>query len=191
MYIITIYKMKNLKNFKILTIILISTFFLSSCGVGEKVKNIRKPVDLRNEPLDPDERARRNIREGKGLSLGNLGKKKTTYEFSTSNPMWRASLETLDFLPLTTVDYSGGVIITDWYYDDSSNNQDAIKISLRFLSNDIRSESLKIIVHKRSCKNINNCKISILNETSIKNELHSTILKKAALLEKKSKKKKK
>ena len=69
MYIITIYKMKNLKNFKILAIVLISSFFLSSCGVGEKVKNIRKPVDLRNEPLDPDERARKNIREGKGLSL--------------------------------------------------------------------------------------------------------------------------
>ena len=68
--------------------------------------------------MDPDERARKNIREGKGLSLGNLGKKKTTYEFSTSNPMWRASLETLDFIPLSTVDYSGGMIITDWYTDN-------------------------------------------------------------------------
>ena len=76
-------------------------------------------------------------------------KKDTTYEFSTSNPMWRASLETLDFLPLTTVDYSGGMIITDWYYDDTSNSQDAIKISLRFLGNDIRSENLKVIVHKK------------------------------------------
>ena len=148
----------------------------------------------KSEPLSGPERAKKNIKEGRGASIGAVRdalKRGTTYEFSTSNPMWRASLETLDFLPLTTVDYSGGVIITDWYYDDSSNNQDAIKISLRFLSNDIRSESLKIIVHKRSCKNINNCKISILKETSIKNELHSTILKKAALLEKKSKKKKK
>ena len=160
--------------------------FLSACN---------KKMSSDTDPdLTAKEKRERNIREGRGASLkglvgGNSGT--TNYEFSSSNPMWRASLETLDFLPLTTVDYSGGVIITDWYYDDSSNNQDAIKISLRFLSNDIRSESLKIIVHKRSCKNINNCKISILNETSIKNELHSTILKKAALLEKKSKKKKK
>ena len=44
---------------------------------------------------------------------------KTTYEFSTSNPMWRASLEVLDFIPLSTVDYSGGMIITDWYSEDS------------------------------------------------------------------------
>ena len=86
------------------------------------------------------------------------GRRGTNYEFSTSNPMWRASLETLDFLPLTTVDYSGGIIITDWYYDNNSS-RDSIKISLRFLSNDIRSESLKVIVHKKTCANNNNCKI--------------------------------
>ena len=138
--------------------------------------------------------ARKNIEEGRGVSIGNIRKamkKDTTYEFSTSNPMWRASLETLDFLPLTTVDYSGGMIITDWYYDDTSNSQDAIKISLRFLGNDIRRKNLKVIVHKRSCKSNNNCKISILDQTTIKNELHSTILKKAALLDKESKDKKK
>ena len=95
---------------------------LVSCGVGEKVKKIRKPVDLRTEPLDPDERARRNIEEGRGVSLGGLANRKTTYEFSTSNPMWRASLEILDFLPLSTVDYSGGMIITDWYSDNNSQN---------------------------------------------------------------------
>ena len=64
------------------------------------------------------ERARKNIEEGRGVSLKNIisGRIGTTnYEFSTSNPMWRASLEILDFLPLTTVDYSGGIIITDWY----------------------------------------------------------------------------
>ena len=184
--------MKNLKNYKILTIVLISVFFLSSCGVGEKVKNIRKPVDLRNEPLDPDERARKNIREGKGLSLGNLGKKKTTYEFSTSNPMWRASLETLDFIPLTTVDYSGGMIITDWYTDSSSSANESIKITVRFLSNEIRSDSLKVIVHKKRCNNSNNCNIALLpNSSKIRIELLSVILRKASLLEKMSEEPKK
>ena len=178
----------NLKNGKILRLLLLCSVTLilnTSC----EVLNPKKA-----EPMSGPEKARKNIEEGRGASIGALRdaiKKGTTnYEFSTSNPMWRASLETLDFLPLTTVDYSGGMIITDWYYDDSSNNQDAIKISLRFLGNDIRSESLKIIVHKRTCKNINNCKISILNETTIKNELHSTILKKAALLDRQAKEKK-
>ena len=64
--------------------------------------------------------------------------------------MWRASLETLDFLPLTTVDYSGGMIITDWYSENNNNNE-SIKITVRFLSNEIRSDSLKLIVHKKNC----------------------------------------
>ena len=106
--------------------------------------------------------------------------------------MWRASLETLDFLPLTTVDYSGGIIISDWYSDNASTNLEAIKISLRFLSNDVRTESLKVTVHKKTCPaNSSNCRITLLTNTKIKEELHSTIIRKAALLEKESKKKKK
>ncbi len=162
---------------------------LNSCGSVEKIKKIHKPVDLRKTPLDPDERAKKNIEEGRGISLKNLGNKKTTYEFSTSNPMWRASLETLDFLPLTTVDYSGGVIISDWYSDESNNNE-SVKISIRFLSNEIRSDSLKIIVHKKTCSGNSNCKIKILTSTKIKDELYSAILTKASLLEKKAKEKK-
>ena len=79
--------------------------------------------------------------------MGNRGKGATNYEFSTSNPMWRASLEILDFLPLSTVDYSGGMIITDWYSE--SNSDESIKITIRFLSNEVRSDNLKIIVHKK------------------------------------------
>ena len=183
-------KIQNLGKF--LSLLLISLFLLTSCGLGEKAKKIRKPVDLRTEPLDPDERARRNIEEGRGVSLGSLGNKKTTYEFSTSNPMWRASLETLDFIPLSTVDYSGGMIITDWYSDQNNSQNESLKITVRFLSNEIRSNSLKIIVHKRDCKTINNCSTSVLPEASkIQTELRSVILKKAALLDQESNTKKK
>ena len=160
--------------------------FMTSCAAFKPEKS---------EPLSGPEKAKKNIEEGRGVSLKNAAKGlrggKTTYEFSTSNPLWRASLETLDFLPLTTVDYSGGVIITDWYYDEVSGNQDSIKISIRFLANDIRSESLKVIIHKKTCLNSNNCKIRILEKTKIRDELHSTILKKAALIEKEQKNKKK
>ena len=165
---------------------LIILVFLTSCE-ALKPKKVDKSV-----PVNATERARQAVDEGRGISLEGLagGRRGTNYEFSTSNPMWRASLETLDFLPLTTVDYSGGVIITDWYYDDNSS-RDSIKISLRFLSNDIRSESLKVIVHKKTCANNNNCKIVLLEQTNIKEELHATILKKAAQLDRDSKKKKK
>ncbi len=183
----------NMRRFiKILVTLMLTSALITSCGVGKKLKSIHKPVDLRNEPLDPDERAKRNIREGRGLSLGNLGKKSTTYEFSTSNPMWRASLEVLDFIPLTTVDYSGGMIITDWYSEGVNSNEDSLKITVRFLSNEIRSDSIKIVVHKKNCKNMNNCNISLLpNSSKINSELRSVILKKATLFEKNTKDKKK
>ena len=161
-------------------------FALTGCGGYEK-------VDQRTRPDGAQAKARKNIEEGRGVSVGGLVKGrlgKTTYEFSTSNPMWRASLEILDFLPLSTVDYSGGIIITDWYSDNNST-KDSIKISLRFLANEVRSESLKVIVHQKTCSTNQNCKVVLLTNTKIKEELHSTILRKAALLEKESKKKKK
>ena len=104
--------------------------------------------------------------------------------------MWRASLETLDFLPLTTVDYSGGMIITDWYTDNDTSQKESIKISLRFLANEVRSENLKVVVHKKMCSADLNCKVTLLSNSRIKQELHSAIMRKAALLEKESQKEK-
>ena len=143
-----------------------------------------------NRPIGAEEKRKRNIEEGRGASIGGLLGKigSTNYEFSSSNPMWRASLETLDFLPLTTVDYSGGVIITDWY--SQNENQESIKLTVRFLSNEIRSDSLKIIVHKKISKSNSNCVTNISQSKLIKDELRSTILRKAALLQKSDKKKK-
>ena len=102
--------------------------------------------------------------------------------------MWRASLEILDFLPLNTVDYSGGMIISDWYSDTVNN--ESLKITIRFLSNEVRSDSLKIIVHKKDCGSNQNCKITLLGNSTIVNELRSSIVRKAAILEKEDKKKK-
>ena len=102
--------------------------------------------------------------------------------------MWRASLELLDFLPLTTVNYSGGIIITDWYSENNSN--ESLKITVRFLSNEIRSNSLKIIVHQKNCTSLNQCTIKELN-SSIKQELAKSILNKAAQLKREQTNKKK
>ena len=160
--------------------------FLSSCGGAFKPKK----VDTRKVPIKAEDRARKNINEGRGTSLGDLvgGARGTTHsEFSTSNPMWRASLEILDFLPLSTVDYSGGLIISDWYSDGSTN--ESIKITVRFLGNQVSSENIKIAVHKKVCNN-NNCKVNMLNKSKISDELKITIIRKAALLQKDSKKKK-
>ena len=174
------------RSLKIFQLILLGVFIFS---VGCNKKN----ADMDNKkPMSAKEKRRQNIEQGKGASLGSLiGKARggTNYEFSTSNPMWRASLETLDFLPLATVDYSGGVIITDWY-SDSNSSKESLKITIRFLSNEIRSDSIKIIIHKRNCVSSENCTTNLLPDNLIRNELRSTILRKASLFEKAAKNKK-
>jgi len=173
-----------MKKFKIsFTIINLLIFLtITQCGIYKK-------TNTREIPTNAQERARKAVDEGRGIAIGNVFKGgKTNYEFSSSNPLWRASLETLDFLPLTNVDYSGGIIISDWY-SASNSDQDAIKISLRFLSNEIRSDSLKVTVFKKNCTNNNNCSVYTVN-TKIREELVKTILSKAAELEEEDKNKK-
>ena len=161
-------------------------FSLQQCGVLKKNPN----TSAENIPTNAMERAKLNVKEGRGISIGSALKrgKSTTYNFNTSNPMWKASLDTLDFLPLSTVDYSGGVVITDWY-NNNKNTNESLKITVRFLSNEVRSDSLKITVHQRKCSANLNCTVNVLN-SKIKQELNSTIIKKAALIEKNRKKNK-
>ena len=159
--------------------------FLTDCS-----KDIFKKVDNRKRPVNMQERARENVKQGKGVSIDNLlrNRGKTNFQFSSANPMWRASLETLDFMPMTTVDYAGGMIISDWYSDNSGSSNESLKITVRFLSNEIRSDSIKIIVHKKICVSVSSCSTSILENSTISQELRSTIIRKAALLEKEDKK---
>ncbi len=175
-------KRANLKPFLINFFIIFALFFTYSCSTPKFLK----PSKVEG-PVNAKERARKNVTEGRGVSLGGvMGKRGTNYEFSTSNPLWRASLETIDFMPLSTVDYSGGIIITDWY-SDSNNSSDSIKITVRFLSNEIQSNSIKIIVHNKECRANENCAINEI-DSNIKFELQKTILAKAAKFEKESKK---
>ena len=146
---------------------------LNSCG-------FYRPVSAKDYPPEPEKRIQKNLQEGKGFTImGSINKKGDgNFNFATSNEMWRASLDILDFMPLTSADYSGGLIITDWYGDDSSAN-DSIKISIRFLSNEIRADALKIKVFSKECEKTINCKISQSNP-KIENELKVAILKRAA-----------
>jgi hypothetical protein len=167
---------------------LIVIFVLYSCSVPKALKPKKIGPDT---PVNAQDRARKNVEEGRGVSLkGAIGKNRsTTYQFSTSNPLWRASLETIDFMPLTTVDYSGGIIITDWY-SNKENPNEAIKITLRFLSNEIQSNSIKVILHNKNCGPRDVCAVSEI-DSNIKFELQKSILSKAATLEKEAKKSKK
>ena len=145
---------------------------LNSCG-------IYRPVSAKDYPPEPEKRIKKNLEEGRGFTImGQMNKKGGDFDFATSNEMWRASLDILDFMPLTSADYGGGLIITDWY-SDQSNLNDSIKISIRFLSNEIRADALKINVFSKECERTVNCKISQSNP-KIENELKVAILKRAA-----------
>ena len=137
-----------------------------------------KKVSAKDFPPDPRKRVEKNINEGKGFRLmGNLSKG-TNYDFASANPLWRATLDTLDFMPLSSANYSGGIVITDWYSENNSLNE-AVKISIRFLTNEIRSDALDINVYLKKCSdNQSNCSIS-KNNNDLVADLNSSILKKA------------
>ncbi len=159
---------------KFFTLLFFLVFFLNSCGIYQ-------PSDARKVSPNANERVKQNIEEGKGFRLSNLGKKGGDFLFASSNPMWRASMEKLSFAPLSVVDYSGGIIITDWF---SENTEDEIKIAIRFLSNEIRADGIDVIIHKKKCQSLNNC-ITREVKNSTNNEIRLAILKRAAEIEKK------
>ena len=172
-------KINKIIHFLIYFIFLVSiTSALVSCGPFKP-----KKVDLRKIPGDPKDKRLKNIKEGRGFTVMGAVKKRRgtgTFDFATSNEMWRASLELLDFTPLHNVDYSGGIIITDWFSE--RDDQDPIKITIRFLSNEIRADGIKVTIHKKICKEkqIDNCKIIKIKST-LSQEIKLAILKKAAI----------
>ena len=152
---------------------------LSSCGTG-----IWDPADARKVPANVDDRVKKNLEEGKGFSIAKSmdGGGATSYQFASSNPMWRASLDILDFLPLANVDYSGGIITTDWYNEGTASDE-SIKITIRFLTNEVRSDGIRIVVHKRRCNAQQKCAVKKIS-SALEQELRVAILKKAVIFEK-------
>ena len=164
---------------KFLLLFLILSLSLSSCG-------IYKRSDIKDNPGNVEERVRKNIEEGRGIKFGSLGSKSGgTFDFASSNEMWRASIEILDFVSFTNASYSGGIIITDWFSNnkDKTGNKKEIKITVRFLSNEIRAEGIEVIIHERICEQNNtNCKIT-KKKSKLETEIKIAILRKAARIQ--------
>jgi hypothetical protein len=158
--------------------------FLHLYGCG-----IYRPTDAREYPPEPEKRIAKNLEEGQGMRLfgGNM-MKGTNFEFASSNEMWRATLDTIDFMPLTTANYSGGIIVTDWYSDGENLNEN-LKITVRFFTNEIRSDALDLKVFYKNCNSSNQCKITE-KDGELVNELKKEILKKATIYQQQAKNKK-
>jgi hypothetical protein len=145
---------KLLSEIKICSILFL--FSLAACLGGQSNKN---DEIIEKEKYEPSayERAKTYAEKNPITIFGKDSKdKNTNFEFSTSNVLWRASLKTLDFIPLATVDYSGGIIITDWYSEGKSNKEQ-IKIQIRFFSTELRSESIQVVSYKKICESNNEC----------------------------------
>ena len=150
-------------------LILILILSLSNCKSGS---------DARKIPPNVKDRQLKNIEEGRGFRL--TGSKKNTgeFDFASSNELWRASLDTLEFMPLALANYSGGILVTDWYSNDD-NNRESIKISIRFLSNEIRSDAVMVKVFYKNCSIQETCRITDKSE-ELSRELERKILQTAA-----------
>jgi hypothetical protein len=151
---------------------------LNQCGMG---------ADARKYPPEPEKRVAKNLEEGRGFRLmGGVKKNKSgDFEFASSNALWKASLDTIDFIPLASANYSGGIIITDWYSSEKNLNE-SIKISIRFLTNEVRSDALDIKVFYKKCTLNESCAITEKSGQLV-SELKKKILQKAAVYKKESK----
>ena len=170
------------KFFKIpITLSIISLLVLSAC---------KNAGDARKRPPNVKDRVQKNIEEGRGFTLMGSAKKNIgEFDFASSNELWRASLDTLDFMPLALANYSGGVIVTDWYSDSDVINE-SVKISIRFLSNEVRSDAIIVKVFYKNCSVQQTCKITDRSGV-LSDELTKKILTKAAVYEKENNSKKK
>ena len=148
--------------------------FTNQCGIWD-------PADARKVPVNAKDRVAKNIEEGRAIKFSKLGKGggSGNFEFASSNEMWRATIEILDFVPLSSADYGGGIVITDWY-NDAGNEKEAIKIMVQFLSNEIRADGIKVVVYDKYCETINNCRTNI-NQGDVSEEIKLAILKKASI----------
>ena len=162
---------------KIFTLIIFATFFLNSCG-------IYKRSDIKDNPVNVDERVKKNIQEGRGFRFGKGATRGGDFDFASSNPLWRSAVDVLDFVPLTNASYSGGIIITEWFSaeNNTENTNRELKLTVRFMSNEIRADAIKVLVFEKSCIQ-NDCKTKKI-KSKLEGELKLAILKKAALFEK-------
>ena len=147
-----------------------------SCAKTDPVTGEKVLVEV-----SPEKKARDFADKGGGI-FGDIGKKSgsTTFEFASSNVLWRATLKSLDFLPLLNADYSGGIIIYDWY-SQTNNPKEQIKISVQFLNNELRSDSIKITAHKKICETVERCSNSTLDQ-NFANSIKDSIIASARTL---------
>jgi len=159
-------------------LILVLALFSNACT---KNKDSADGTIIKKKKRDPNLKKRADEYGGTiigGKDGGLFGGGRSTAQFAADNMLWRASLQTLNFIPLVSANYSGGVIVTDWYSRENSN--DAIKIQVVFKSDELSTNSIEIISHKKIC-NTNGCRTTAMDQ-NFNSEIKNKILERARVL---------
>ena len=170
--------MHFLKKYFIFLFLIFFTF--SGCS-----NNIFRRADVKDTPINVNDRVKKNIEEGRGIRFGKQSSSGGTFDFASSNELWRASMDVLNFVPFSNASYSGGILITEWFDGNSNvkNEKRDLKITVRFLTNEIRADALDISVHERVCQsNGTGCNVNKIM-SNIEPEIKLAILKRAAILQ--------
>ena len=170
----------KIREFKlsVITLSLLLALVLSSCGAFKYER-----ADVKDSPINDADKRKRNIEQGRGFSIpvgGDRGGGGGNFSFANANELWIATLDILEYTPLSKVDYGGGIIITDWYSDENNQNE-SVKISVQFLSDEIRADGLTVKIYQKNCETSNNCTVKLI-ESELNQEIKTAILKKAAQL---------
>jgi len=168
---------KNIKFVLVVISFCLTILLLNGCG---SLPKIPKPDWSKRIEPNAQKRAQQNVKDGKGIRLFNTNKGNGNFLFASSNPMWKASLDILSFIPMANTDYSGGVLITDWYSEENPN--EAVKITIKFLSNEVRADGIIVNLYKRKCVN-NVCSVKEV-KGNLAFEIREKILRKAAIYQK-------
>ena len=167
-----------MNNFTKFILVILTLTLVSGCS------GFFKRSDVKDNPVNVNERVRKNIQEGRGIRFGKGATRGGDFDFASSNPLWRASIEIFDFVPLTNASYSGGIIITDWFSAENKNPENSrdLKITVKFLTNEIRADAVDVTIFEKICKS-ENCSTNKI-KSNLEKEIKLAILKKATLMEK-------
>jgi len=163
-------------NYTIKLLIIFFTMILTSCSYFKKDETNVEQNKVERKKKVKSANIDQKVASSEGTIFGELGGKQNTFQFSTSNVLWRASLSTLEDIPLLVVDYSGGMIITDWYSPKLSN--ESIKIVVNFVDNEVRATSINLKAFKKKCTDFNKCETKKLSQ-EFNQKIKANILSKA------------
>lgn len=135
-------------------ILLVSVIALSACGPIKREASYPERYDGSDEIVYSDKRNRSTI-WGEGETIGSKlfgdkdGKDSAGGGIGVNSFLWRASLDTVSFMPIASVDPFGGVILTDWY-ENTETPGERYKMNIYILDKQLRADGVRVAVFKQT-----------------------------------------